>query len=246
MQVMPSSQVLLFEHAATALISRCAEPINVNCVRLQKAAQAFEDLMTTNADVLVGKIRSLELELDAEFAKQRAGLGFGMEHGRTRFDEELVRRQIERRIPLGQYLLTATPLVVLTAPLIYGLIVPFVLVDLGASLFQAICFRVYGIAQVRRSRYLIFDRAGLAYLNALEKLNCCYCSYVNGVIGYVREMAARTEQFWCPIKHARRVIGAHPRYAIFGEYGDGQHYHEQLQKLQIALRDEFDHPTPNA
>jgi hypothetical protein len=57
-------------------------------------------------------------------------------------------------------------------------------------------------------------------LNALEKLNCVYCSYANGLIAYVREIAGRTEQYWCPIKHARRVIGAHPHYAQFQDYGD--------------------------
>lgn len=192
--------------------------------------------MTSNTDAIIGRIRALERELDVEFAKQRAGLGFGMEEGKPRFSAELIRRHKERQIPLGRYLLTATPLVVLTAPLIYSLIVPFTLMDLAVSLFQAVCFRVYGIPQVQRGRYLIFDRAGLGYLNLLEKLNCAYCSYANGVIGYVREVAARTEQFWCPIKHARRVIGAHPRYAVFAEYGDDQGYHEQLSRLQEDLR----------
>ncbi len=55
---------------------------------------------------------------------------------------------------------------------------------------------------------------------ALEKLNCAYCSYANGVIAYVREIAGRTEQYWCPIKHARRAIGAYSHYAQFHDYGD--------------------------
>jgi hypothetical protein len=44
-----------------------------------------------------------------------------------------------------------------------------------------------------------FDRRKLAYLNAIEKLNC---DYANGILTYAREIASRTEQFWCPIKHA--------------------------------------------
>jgi hypothetical protein len=85
---------------------------------------------------------------------------------------------------------------------------------------------------------MIFDRAALQYLNALEKLNCAYCSYVNGVIAYVREIASRTGQYWCPIKHARRVLGAHPRYAAFEEYGDGVHYQARLRTLRVALSGE--------
>ena len=69
-------------------------------------------------------------------------------------------------------------------------------------------------------------------MNALEKLNCAYCSYANGLIAYVREIAGRTEQYWCPIKHARRVIGAHPGYAAFMDYGDADGYRKWLEQLQ--------------
>ncbi len=192
--------------------------------------------MTNAIDDIVVRIRALEHELEAEFARQRAGLRYGLERGRVLFEQEVVRRHRELRTGLARYVLTARPLVVLTAPIIYSLIIPVALLDLMASLFQAVCFRVYGIPQVQRGRYMIFDRAGLAYLNALEKLNCAYCSYANGVIAYVREIAARTEQYWCPIKHARRVFGAHPRYAAFEEYGDGARYHERLLALRADLR----------
>jgi hypothetical protein len=128
--------------------------------------------------------------------------------------------------------------VALSAPIIYSLIIPFAVVDAWVSIYQAICFRVYGIPQVRRGRYMVFDRAGLRYLNALEKLNCAYCSYVNGVIAYVREVGSRTEQYWCPIKHARRVLGAHPRYPDFEEYGQGEQYKEKLETLRAKLAKE--------
>jgi hypothetical protein len=128
----------------------------------------------------------------------------------------------------------AHPLVVLTAPVIYSLIVPLVLLDLFVTIYQAICFPVYGIPKARRRDYLVFDRSHLAYLNMLEKLNCAYCSYANGLIAYVREIAGRTEQYWCPIKHARRVIGAHPRYALFEDYGDAEGYRKWLEQFQNA------------
>lgn len=194
--------------------------------------------MTNPVDAILGKIQSLEIELETEFAKQRAGLRYGLERGRVLFEEEMVRRHRALRTGLRRYLLNARPLVVLTAPLIYSLILPFVAIDLWVSLYQAICFRVYGIPQVKRGTYMVFDRAGLAYLNALEKLNCAYCSYVNGVIAYVREVGSRTEQYWCPIKHARRVFGAHARYAGFAEYGAGDRYHERLPGLRAELKTE--------
>jgi putative component of membrane protein insertase Oxa1/YidC/SpoIIIJ protein YidD len=95
---------------------------------------------------------------------------------------------------------------------------------------------------VRRRDYLVFDRAHLAYLNAIEKLNCAYCSYGSGLAAYVREVVARTEQYWCPIKHARRVLQAHPHYGGFVDYGDGEAYRRELR----ALREQLAQPGPSA
>lgn len=189
-------------------------------------------------DEIIGKIRALELELEAAYAKQRAGLSIGLEHGRAAFDAEVAKSHQARKKSLARYVFTADPLGVLVSPVIYSLIVPFVIADIWVSLYQAICFPVYGIPQVKRHRYLILDRAGLPYLNLLEKINCAFCSYVNGVVAYVREVSARTEQHWCPIKHAKRVLGAHPRYAAFFDYGDGGAYRDGRFALREAMRAE--------
>jgi hypothetical protein len=188
--------------------------------------------MTPQIVALMERIRDLEAELDAELAQRRAELRVGMEKGRAFFEEEILRRHRELRTRLSAYILHARPLVMITAPVIYAMIVPFVLLDLFVTIYQAVCFPVYGIPKVERRTYLVFDRHHLAYLNALEKLNCAYCAYANGLIAYVREIAGRTEQYWCPIKHARRVIGAHPRYVTFEDYGDAEGYRNRLEKMQ--------------
>jgi len=192
-------------------------------------------MMNPQINELIGKIKLLESELDAELARRSAELRFGMEHGRIAFEGELLRRHRELRQKLLPYIVHANPLVILMAPVIYAGIVPFLLLDLFVTVYQAVCFPIYGIAKVRRADYLVFDRHHLAYLNALEKLNCAYCSYANGLIAYVREIAARTEQYWCPIKHARRVIGAHARYAAFDDYGDGEGYQQRLAERRKDL-----------
>jgi hypothetical protein len=186
---------------------------------------------------LTEKIRVLETELEAQLAQRRAELRVGLEKGRAFFEEEVLRRHRQLRTRLSTYVLNARLLVILTAPVIYVLIVPLVLLDLFVTIYQAVCFPVYGIPKVRRRDYLVFDRHYLAYLNALEKLNCAYCSYANGLIAYVREIAGRTEQHWCPIKHARRMIGAHPRYALFEDYGDAEGYRKRLKQLQDAKKE---------
>lgn len=126
-------------------------------------------------------------------------------------------------------------MVILTAPVIYALIVPFVLLDLCVTVYQAVCFPVYRIAKVRRADHIAFDHRHLAYLNGLQKLNCLYCSYCNGLISYIREIAARTEQYWCPIKHAMRLKGPHDHYAEFVDFGDAEGFQKRFGGLRAAL-----------
>jgi hypothetical protein len=143
---------------------------------------------------------------------------------------------IAHREPLVAYVWRGDLLTILTAPVIYSLIVPFALLDGWVSLYQALCFRAWGVALVRRRSCFVFDRHKLEYLNALEKLNCLYCSYANGVLAYAREIAARTEQYWCPIRHARRTRRPHSRARLFVPYGEAAAYRAALPPLRAKLR----------
>jgi hypothetical protein len=185
---------------------------------------------------LAAAIRALENELEAALAQRRIELNYRIEAGVARFEQALVARHRLVRASLARYLLDARPRILLTAPVIYSLIVPLVILDVFMLIYQAICFRAYGIPRVRRSDYLAFDRAQLQYLNVIEKFNCAYCSYANGLFAFVREVAARTEQYWCPIKHARRVLGQHSRYGSFVDYGDAEAYRQELEQLREKAR----------
>jgi hypothetical protein len=182
------------------------------------------------------KIKALEGDLEVQLALARADLRLSFEGGKVEFEQEVLRRHREMKTSLMHYVMGARLLILLTAPIIYILIIPLALLDIFITIYQAICFPVYGISKVRRADYLIFDRRYLAYLNALEKLNCAYCSYANGLIGYVREIASRTEAYWCPIKHARKVVGAHPRYSQFADFGDAKEYKREINEINEQLR----------
>jgi hypothetical protein len=184
---------------------------------------------------LTAMIRRLEEDLEVEFAGRRLELAYSVKDGKVRFEEFVLKHHKKLRSRFLSYVLDARPLMVLTAPIIYAMIVPISLLDGLASLYQLACFAVYGVPRVLRRDHMVFDRGHLAYLNGLEKLNCWYCSYANGVISYVREIAARTEQYWCPIKHARRIVGAHDRYSKFADYGDAAAYHKELEALRSEL-----------
>ena len=185
--------------------------------------------MPSTAETLIARIRELQDELEEEIGRRGERFRYTLHQGRVEFEQEARTRHREMRVQLGTFLRRTRPMVVLTAPVIYAMIVPFMLLDLFVTLYQRICFPVYGIERVRRADFIRVDRHHLAYLNALQKLNCIYCGYCNGLIGYVQEIAGRTEAYWCPIKHAARVGAHHVYYAQFVDYGDGEGFAAGLQ-----------------
>lgn len=183
--------------------------------------------MADAIDKIVKRIKSLEDDLEAEFERRRGQFNYRYEQGKVVFARDIQRQHRAIKQKLGPYIAGARPLVVLTAPVIYAVIIPFVLLDVFVSIYQAICFPVYGIEKAQRGDYITFDRKHLSYLNGLEKLNCLYCAYGNGLLAYAGEIAGRTEKHWCPIKHAKRMAAVHRHYPEFVDYGDAEGYQRQ-------------------
>ncbi|WP_101068833.1 hypothetical protein [Roseovarius salinarum] len=191
--------------------------------------------MTGRTDDIIARIRALEAQLESEFAARREAFRYRLENGRVVFEEEARRRHRELRTRFLTFVRRTRPMTVVTAPVIYALVVPIAALHLSVWVYQAICFPVYGIPRVPHAPYLRVDRHRLAYLNGVQKLNCVYCGYANGVIAWVREVASRTEGFWCPIKHATHVAGTHERYPKFLDYGDAEGFHEGLEAWRRHL-----------
>ena len=191
--------------------------------------------MNDNVARLVQHMRALEEELEAEFDKQRRQFHYRIERNRVRFEAQA--RDYQRRLRKGvlRYLAGMELRDLIAAPFIYAMIVPFVLLDISLAIYQLVICKAYGIPRVRRSDFIVIDRHNLAYLNGIEKLNCVYCGYGNGLASYAKVIASRTEQFWCPIKHARRVAQPHSRYPRFFDYGDADSYREGLEALRENL-----------
>jgi hypothetical protein len=176
--------------------------------------------------------REIETEMEEQLAAQRERFRYTVHRGKVRFLRDIRELQPRYRVGLLKYIIGARLGYVLSAPLIYGLIVPLVFLDLTVTLYQHICFRIYKIPLVRRGNHIVVDRHHLAYLNGIEKLNCIYCGYANGLIAYVREIGGRTEQFWCPIKHASRTADPHDHVDGFFDYGDAEAYRSNLQEFR--------------
>lgn len=126
-------------------------------------------------------------------------------------------------------------MVIVSSPVIYACVLPFLLLDATVAIYQAVCFPIYAIPKVRRKDYLVFDRGHLRYLNTIEKIACIYCSYANGLLAMITEIAARTERYFCPIKHARAVVHPHSQYATFLPYGDGRAYREKADAVEHGM-----------
>lgn len=192
--------------------------------------------MTPTLDQLAQRMRDLEEAFETELEERRKELRYRLDRRRVVFEEDVVARHRAARIRLSSFLAKTRILVVLTAPFIYGLILPLLLLDLFVMLYQATCFPVYGIDKVRRRDFIVVDRQQLAYLNGLQKLNCVYCGYANGLIALVREVGSRTEAYWCPIKHARRISEPHMRYRHFADFGDESIFEQRLEDLREDLK----------
>jgi hypothetical protein len=150
--------------------------------------------------------------------------------------ETLIEHRLHK-ISSWKHLRSTELMVILSSPLIYACAVPFILLDVSVALYQLVCFPIYRIPKVRRKDYLIFDRGRLAYLNTIEKVGCIYCSYANGLLGMITEIAARTEQHFCPIKHAHTLAKEHSRYEKFLPYGDARAYRKQSDEVARAYDD---------
>lgn len=123
----------------------------------------------------------------------------------------------------------------ISVPFIWLPLLALLLLDLMVSVYHLICFPLYGLEKVKRSAYIqVMDRPRLQYLNGFEKLGCMYCGYANGFLLYAKEIAGRTEKYWCGIMHQDKPgFKAHPDQIEqkFAKFGDAKDFKNKYGKL---------------
>jgi hypothetical protein len=184
---------------------------------------------------LLAQITALEDELRTTLREQETHLLYEIKGKRVKFEGSIRERHRKLKMGIFRWIAADRPQNFLTGPIIYGLILPLAFLDLCVTVYQATCFPIYRIAKARRGDYIVIDRRHLGYLNAFERFHCVFCGYANGLLAYTIEIAARTEQYFCPIKHAHRILGSHARYQRFLSYGEAEGYHAKLEEFRIAL-----------
>ncbi len=193
--------------------------------------------MNSRLNEILEEIRELEMNVESEMKRREEELKYKVRKRKVIFEEEI--RKVHKKLAssLFFYIVKASPLIILSAPIIYAMIIPALLLDLSLWIYQAVCFPIYRIPKVKRKDHIILDRHYLKYLNVIERLNCDYCSYFNGLSSYATEIAARTEQYWCPIKHASGKARRHSRAHLFVDYGDADSYRAKLSEIRSQLQD---------
>ena len=187
---------------------------------------------------IVDKIYELDEELRSLLYEQQSQFYYKIAGKRIEFEKSIRKAHKKLKTSWFYWLITVSPRHLLSGPFIYGLIIPLLIFDIGVSVYQSVCFRLYGISLVKRSNHIIFDHQHLAYLNIFEKFHCLYCSYATGLISYAREIASRTEQYWCPIKHAHKLVDVHHRYADFLDFGNAEDYQKNIVEIRKKLQNE--------
>jgi hypothetical protein len=191
--------------------------------------------MKDRINEILAQMAALEDELRSVVHAQESRMFFQIKGKRITFEHTVKTAHRKLKNNFFRWLVTNRPQNLITGPIIYSMVLPLMLLDLCVSFYQWSCFPIYGITKVRRSDYIVFDRHHLEFLDFIEKFHCTYCEYGNGLMGYMSEILARTEEYFCPIKHARKVLGTHARYPRFLDYGDAADYEARLEAFRVAL-----------
>ena len=182
--------------------------------------------MKSRINIILSEIDKKKSELKSEYYNLMDKYGFSFKWTKIIFNPEIIKKfKIEKK-SVFQTIFTAEIREIISIPFIYSMYFPTLLLDFMLFIYQQTAFRLYRIPLVTRSDYIVYDRWQLDYLNAIQKINCIYCSYVNWVFSYAVEIWWRTEKYWCPIKHAKKNAGWHNWEKHFADYWDVEWFKE--------------------
>ena len=182
------------------------------------------------------KRRELAYEYEKFSMYLREKYEFSFKWGKPQFSKRATQYHKKFKTPLYRYIIPKSYRHVLSMPFIYAMIFPVVILDIFLFIYQQTAMRLYGIPLIKRSEYVVFDRKHLAYLNLIQKGNCIYCSYVNGIFQYAVEIAGRTEKYWCPIKVAQKKSWSHRWEEYFADFWDPEEFKNQFNSNKEFLK----------
>lgn len=177
---------------------------------------------------ILEKIESLKNDLGFEYLDLQRRYEYYLSKRKVIFTPGAIAFQKMKKISLFRYIFSAHARHILSMPFIYAMLFPWMFLDLFLTIYQNTAFPLYGIPKVKRSEFFIYDRKYLKYLNLIQKVNCLYCSYMNWLFSFASEIAWRTEQYWCPIKHAEHSDSEHRYFMHFADYWNSDDFKSKL------------------
>jgi len=181
---------------------------------------------------MIDDIEAMKAKLVEEIQHQEDQFVYEIKNGSVKFENDILEKQRKNMKSLWQWFREIPLSHLLSSPLIYAMIIPAFFLDVMLFLYVKVVGKVFKFDFPKRNMYIVFDRQYLGYLNIMEKLNCMYCSYFNGLMAYASAIASRTEYYFCPIKHAKKIAYDHKYYNRYFSYGDEDRYQEKLKKLR--------------
>jgi len=194
--------------------------------------------MKSTISRILQEIENKRKELAEEYERIKKKYNFEYIKWKITFSKEQKLENKKKKRSFWQTTKSTTFREYLSIPFFYSMMIPAVILDLFLFMYQQTAMRLYRIPLVKRSDYITLERKHLDYLNWVEKLNCIYCSYVNWLFAYAVEIAWRTEKYWCPIKHAKKMTSSHNWEKYFADYGDADWFKEVFRKNQEFYQDE--------
>ena len=102
---------------------------------------------------ILSQISRLEDDLQQLLSEQQEAFNYRLEGTKVFFEQNI--RVAQQRLKTGiiKFLLDSQPRNVVSAPFIYSVFFPVLLLDMWLSLYQALCFPLYRMSKVKRSQY---------------------------------------------------------------------------------------------
>lgn len=185
--------------------------------------------MNSKINELLKDIEKKKKELLKEYKNIMKKYGFTIKKGKIVFSSDIIQLNKLKKQSIIHTLLNFRVREFIGIPFTLLMIIPAVILDLFLLMYQETVFRAYRIPLVHRKNYIVYDKWKLDYLNLIQKFNCSYCSYVNGLFSYAVEIAWRTEKHWCPIKHANKTNGSHQWEKDFADFWDSSGFVDILE-----------------
>lgn len=90
---------------------------------------------------------------------------------------------------------------------IYSMIIPVFILDVWVTFYQWVYFTTMGIPKIQKNTFVVMERWDLSKLTFMQKINCVYCEYVNGILAFAKAVGNQTEVYSCAIRHNHALKG---------------------------------------